>query len=139
VTGSDLSKLEQGWSVLLSAEPLTRQDLKTYSTFRGAILFRLTAKLLGLELPPELEPAGEGWALVELARHSNPADAAAAFEAAIEPLSLVAGSRWPSPIRPLGMLAALARRDLDRGFGNMEQEGAPGRMLRMLRHRLTGR
>ena len=47
-------------------------------------------------------------------------------------------SQWPRPLRPLGMLAALARRDLARGPDRRERPGAPARMIRMLRHRLTG-
>jgi hypothetical protein len=37
------------------------------------------------------------------------------------------------------MLAALARRDVRRGLARLARQGAPGRMLRMLVHRLTGR
>ena len=49
------------------------------------------------------------------------------------------GRRWPSALRPLGMLAALALRDAARGTGRFERQGAPARMLAMARHRLTGK
>jgi hypothetical protein len=37
------------------------------------------------------------------------------------------------------MLAILALRDTERGLEKREQRGAPARMARMFRHRLTGR
>jgi hypothetical protein len=36
------------------------------------------------------------------------------------------------------MLSALARRDIARGPAVLERQGSPARMLRMIRHRLTG-
>ena len=43
----------------------------------------------------------------------------------------------PKPLRPLGMLAVLARRDAGRGLP-LERPGSPARVLRAVRHRLTG-
>ena len=135
VGGADLARLEDAWTILLAEGSLTAEQLGRYAAGRGALLFRLSASILGARLSPEMERAGEAWALVDLARHSNPADAAAAIEAARERLSLL---RWPSRLRPLGMLAALAARDVEAGLERLELPGAPARMLRMLRHRLTG-
>ena len=139
VTGAALSGMEEGWTILLSQEPLTTEELGSYAASRGALLFRCAAAILGGELTPEMERAAEGWALADLARHSNPADAKLSTEAARERFGALPSFRWPAPLRPLGMLAALAQRDVERGGGEPEQPGAPGRMLRMLRHRLTGR
>jgi phytoene synthase len=136
VTGAALSEMEEGWAVLLSEDPLNPGELANYGAGRGALLFRHSAAILGERLSPDMERAGEGWALVDLARHSSAADAQAAMGAAAERLQAVP---WPSRLRPLGMLAALATRDVERGLANLEPPGAPGRMLRMLRHRLTGR
>jgi phytoene synthase len=86
-----------------------------------------------------MERAGEGWALTDLARHSNPADAEAALAAAQRLFADADSSRWPARLRPLGMLAVLAARDAAQGLEKLEPPGAPGRMLRMLRHRFTGR
>ena len=127
--------MEEGWTILLSQEPLTPDELATYAAGRGALLFRHSAKVLGGQLTSEMEQAGEAWALVDLARHSNAADAAAAMAAAAPRLRRI---RWPSRLRPLGMLAALAARDVARGLANLEPQGAPVRMLRMLRHRFSG-
>ncbi len=135
VSGADLSAMEEGWSVLLSHDPLTDDELARYAAGRGALLFRYSGAMLGEQPSPELQRAGEAWALVDLARHSNAVDAASAMAAAAERLERI---RWPSRLRPLGMLAALAERDVQRGLDQLEPQGAPARMLRMLRHRLSG-
>jgi hypothetical protein len=44
-------------------------------------------------------------------------DGAAALAAAREKLAGITAQRWPSPLRPLGMLAVLAARDVERGPG----------------------
>jgi phytoene synthase len=136
VSGAALSQLEEGWTLLLSQDALTTDELDAYAAGRGALLFRHSAAILGERLSPEMEQGGEAWALVDLARHSNAADAESALKAAADRLRR---SRWPSTLRPLGMLAALAARDAERGLSDLEPHGAPPRMLRMLRHRLTGR
>ena len=124
--------MEEGWAVLLSDQPLTAEDLETYAARRGKLLFSIAARLLG----GEGEAAGDSWALVDLARHSgNEIDRDAALAAArARPLP----PRVPARLRPLGMLAAVARRDAEPARVQWEAEGAPKRMLRMLLHRLTG-
>ena len=139
IKGSQLARMEEGWSILLAGEALTASDLDNYSGSRGALLFRHSSQLLGIQMNARVKKAGEGWALADLARHSNEVDAKAALEVARDRLFDVAAQRWPKPLRPLGMLAMLARRDVDRGLENQEPQGTPGRMMRMLRHRLTGR
>jgi phytoene synthase len=137
ISGAELSAMEAGWAMLLSPEPLSAADLELYASARGGLLFRCTARLLGEPLPsPEVEAGGAAWALIDLARHSTDApdsDAAAAAARSI------GAWRWPARLRPLGMLAALALRDADPERPRWEPQGAPGRMLRMLRHRLTGK
>lgn len=134
VSGVELSAMEEGWAVLLSGDPLSEEDLESYAAARGATLFRLSARLLG---GPEslVGLAGEAWALGDLARHSNESDADAALARlrALRP-----PPRLPGRLRPLGMLATLARRDAEPGRPRWEQHGSPGRMWRMLRYRLTG-
>ncbi|MBV9931416.1 MAG: squalene/phytoene synthase family protein [Alphaproteobacteria bacterium] len=134
VAGSELAAMEEAWGALLSPEPLTEADLDAYGAGRGGRLFRLSARLLGAE-HPGVEAAGRAWALADLARHSNAVDADAALAALrrIEPTP-----RLPAALRPLGMLAALARRDAEPGRPRWEPQGSPGRMWRMLRCRLTG-
>ena len=137
VTGADLSGMAEGWGLLLTPDPMTREELARYAAARGGLLFRFSALLLGAESNPEVEAAGEGWALLDLARHSgSEIDAEAAVAAA---RARPGPRRWPSRLRPLGMLAALAQRDAEEGRARWEPQGAPRRMLRMIRHRLTGR
>jgi phytoene synthase len=133
VTGAELAAMEEGWAAIVPGEVLTGEALGTYATARGGRLFALSARLLA----GEAVAAGEGgrlWALVDLARHITDKSERQAVLAAAG--SAVRPGRWPKRLRPIGMLAALARRDLARG---PERHGSPARMLRMMAHRLTGR
>jgi phytoene synthase len=134
LAGAALAAMEEGWAVLLSDSVLGAGELNAYAGARGGRLFRLSAHLLGDSNFP-VERAGALWALADLARHSaNPEEAKSAFAIA-QP---EAPQRWPRTLRPLGMLAALARRDVRRARESREPQGSPARMLRMIRHRLTG-
>lgn len=136
IAGAELAAMAEGWAILLKPDPLLADDLDAYAAARGGSLFRFSARLLGASDQP-VEAGGEAWALADLARHSaSREDVAAALEAA---LARQVPRRWPARLRPLGMLAMLARRDAERGAAAREPQGAPARMLRMLRHRLTGR
>ena len=135
VTGAELAAMEEGWTALAGSEVLSAGDLRSYAERRGGLLFRYTARLLGAEVDG-LEPAGEAWALVDLARHCATAeDSDVALAAARERRG---PRRWPPRLRALGMLAALATRDSDPARAPWEPKGSPARMWRMLRHRITG-
>ena len=135
LSGAELASMEQGWSRLLEPGPLSADDIAGYAADRGGRLFLCSARLLGGE-GEGVAAAGEAWALVDLARRSTDSgERAAAIEAAA---ARVLPELWPVRLRPLGMLASLARRDMQRRGQGWERPGAPARMLRMLRHRLTG-
>jgi phytoene synthase len=135
LTGAALAEMEAGWVLLLPGDQLGAEALAAYAAARGGLLFRFSAFLLGAA-ESRVEQAGEGWALVDLARHSRkPDEKTDALSAASVRLDAWC---WPRPLRPLGMLAALARRDAARGPAALERQGSPARMLRMIRHRLTG-
>jgi phytoene synthase len=135
IAGAELGAMEEGWLAILSDEPIESQALNVYAARRGGLLFTFAARLLHRSVR-DAAAAGEAWALVDLARHSTePHDIEAALSAAKQ-RSLP--SRWPRPLRPLGMLAVLADRDCRRGPTELEPPGAPPRIARMLRHRLTG-
>lgn len=135
IGGADLAGMEAGWAVLAGPEALTPDELTDYARGRGAGLFRLTARLLG-DTETAVDEAGEAWALVDLARHCATAeDSDIALASARE---RTGPRHWPSKLRPLGMLAVLAARDLDPARPPWEARGAPARMWRMLRHRISG-
>ena len=119
ITGADLSRLEEGWAC--AADDDDRQGHEA----RGRVLFDLTARLLGQPADAGQLSAGEGWALIDLAHRTGNSAAPD-----------IPDLRWPPRLRPLGMLAVLARDDALHG---PTAQGSPRRMLRMLRHRLTGR
>lgn len=137
IDGAALAAMEAGWAALLSGAPLGEAELGDHAQARGGLLFRHSARLLG-GAGQEAGRAGEIWGLVDLARRSASETEAEAAVAAARNRSAPA-ARWPRPLRPLGMLAALAARDLDPRRARWEAQGAPGRMLRMMRMRLTGR
>ncbi|HYG31013.1 MAG TPA: squalene/phytoene synthase family protein [Allosphingosinicella sp.] len=136
VSGAEMAAMEAAWEVLLSPDPLGEPEIEAYAA-RGALLFQYTARLLGDPAPGAAVAAGgAAWALVDLARRTaGDGDS----EAAIAAARGLRVSHWPPCLRPLGMLAALARRDVEPTRPRWERQGAPRRMLRMLRHRLSGK
>jgi phytoene synthase len=130
VSGAELAAMEEGWLILLSDAPLTDAELARYAALRGGLLFGYSARLLGDTGFP-VGQAGAAWALADLARHSSRAD-----EVKTPPPE--SKMKWPRKLRPLGMLAILARRDLEQSGRKPEKLGSPARMLRMIRHRISG-
>ena len=129
VTGAALAGMIDGW------EPLILDDTPDWPVVgreRGGRLFQAAARLLGAT-DPRIDQLGEGWALAEIAKHwpLNGTSVRLLAEA-----RLAASFRPPLPraLRPLGALALLARSDLAGA-----KPGSPGRVARLLTHRLTGR
>jgi len=141
IEGGRLAALSDGWEVLASAETLGPEEFGAYAAHRGGLMFELAARVLGSgENDPAIGLAGQNWALVDLARRSsNEAEAIGALAAAADRLADDVRRPWPRHLRPLGMLAMLARRDTAAGVAGFERQGSPARILRMFRHRLTGR
>lgn len=128
ISGGDLAELEEGWALLLERD--NREAVGRGLKSRGATLFALLARLLGIEMDEQLGIAGEAFVAADLARRG-----------------LVDRQELPSrrdleiaprAARPLTVLAALARRDLESG-PPFEAEATPPRAWAILRHRLTGR
>lgn len=134
LSGADLAALEEGWAALADLPP----DLAHHGRSRGGVLFALSARLLGGAADDRrVAAAGEGWALVDrLARGEGDTKlrdhAAALLAAALK-------GRWPRPLRPLGILAALARGDARRGGLERRRLGSPGRIGRALLMGALGR
>ena len=137
VTGRELTALEGGWLRLFDPFPWTVQTSEAI-WFRGNLLFGLGARVLS-QADERIQGAGGLWTLVDAARHcSDPDSRRMLIEQARAFARGLGGVRFPGPLRPLSMLAALAIRDCKRGEP-FEREGAPGRVAAMLRHRLSGR
>jgi phytoene synthase len=136
LTGQALAAMTDGWEALLVPDPLSDADLLAFAQGRGR-LFALAGRWLDAERAP-LAAAGQGWALVDLAEHVRDAETALRARALAAPLLAEAlAPRWPMRARALGALAALAERDLR--ASERAPRGAPARVLRMLKHRITGR
>lgn len=133
-----LAELPGGWMALLDPMPLSSEALDRHARQRGAALFDLGARLLGGH-SAGVEAAGAGWALADLSfRISDPGTAQRARMAGRAVLAGAKRERWPSPLRPLGILAALARRDCE-GTADQRRQGSPGRLMRVLWSGMTGR
>ena len=128
LSGTELSKLEDGWATLLDESVETKRV-----AVRGARLFEWGATLLGSD-HDRIADAGALYALVSVGRRGVPE--------LLEPAKALAGGlggqRFPAALRPLTGLARLAARDLKHG-PPFEEEGSPPRLAAMLRHRWTGR
>ena len=130
VTGRALAAMIDGWEVLIGAEPDT-DALVSYAEARGGGLFTAATKILGRDHPPARE-AGKGWALAELTA-AGPFCNASCRDLARAALAAGFAQRWPKTVRPLGVMALLARFDLD-------HRAEPLRYFaRLFRFRLTGR
>jgi len=136
ISGTALADLVDGWEHLLAEEFLGAEQLAAYADARGGTLFRLSAQVLGCEPMAGLGVAGSGWALVDLSRHSSRTDETRTALGQARTRLAQAPRPWPARLRPLGMLVVLANRDAVSGPGT---PGSPGRLLRMLVHRITGR
>jgi 15-cis-phytoene synthase len=137
VTGRELAALESGWLHLFDPFPWTVQTSEAI-WFRGNLLFGLAARALRCA-DERIQGAGGLWTLVDAARHCSDAESRATLIQQARTFARgLTGVRFPGPLRPLSMLAALAARDCRRGEP-FEREGTPARAAAMLRHRFSGR
>lgn len=140
VTGTMLAPMIEGWEELVAPDPIGDDMLVRYAHRRGATLFSALARVLGVTADDPAGVAGEGWALVDLAWNVRSRDDAVSALALARPrLGAATAARWSRAGRPLGALAHLARLDLRLAPDGTRRLGAPMRIARMLRHRLTGR
>jgi len=139
-TGSDAAEwgaMAEGWHALIQ-EPLETEELERFATERGGRLFALSAKLLTGDAAPFIAEAGRGWALADLSCRINNADVGSKARTMAKQIFDADGKNsWPRPLRPLGALVMLARRDAD--TANPRRQGSPSRVARLAWHRLTGR
>lgn len=140
VTGAQLAEMATGWEVVLTEPEPDEAALLRFAALRGGMLFEAAAARLGLARDEKVAAAGQGWALVDLARHVTEAALAARAVALARPL-LATGQarRWPGRGRALGALCVLAAMDARVPANRAIPHGAPGRVLRLAWHRMTGR
>jgi phytoene synthase len=137
LNGGDLAGLERGWVRLLDPFPWDSRTAEAI-WFRGRLLYALGARIVG-QTNDQISEAGGLWALVDAARHCSDAESRAMLLAQARTFAHgLERARFPSRLRSLSMLTALAARDALRGEP-FEREASPARMAAMLRHRLTGR
>ncbi|WP_375391396.1 squalene/phytoene synthase family protein [uncultured Sphingomonas sp.] len=133
-SGAALAGMVAGWEALLDGERLDEHALATFGRERGGRLFTAAAAVLGGD-DPRVAGLGEGWALADLAAHWREGETrATASRLARTRLAESFGRPWAGELRALGALGLLARSDLAGG-----RAAAPGRVGRLLMHRLTGR
>lgn len=127
--------MAEGWHALLQ-EPIAEAELERFAKQRGGRLFALSAEILDRDVP-WISNAGCSWALADLShRIRDPETAEKARTMAQQCITELGDVIWPRPLRPLGALAALARRDVKT---LQRRQGSPGRVARMMWHRFTGR
>ena len=135
VTGAALAEIEDGWAALLDGEP-DEAAIARHGRERGAKLFEAAAVILGVS-DDRIAPAGAQWALTDLAfHHSQAAVRESAFRQAAALTATGSVRSWPKSARPLAALAILASRDAQ---ARTRVQGSPGRLMRMLALRITGR
>jgi phytoene synthase len=151
VSGATLAELVVGWEALIEAETVDAAAMTAHADARGAALFAAAAVLLGRDDrrvaavllgrdDRRVAAAGRGWALADLSRHLRSPEAAGAARAtaAVALAEALAGG-WPVALRPLGALAHIARMNLSVPADLPIPSGAPGRVGRLMFHRITGR
>lgn len=139
VSGVALVPIVHGWEVLVEEEALGADALARFAEGRGT-LFVAAARALGASSGDPAEAAGKGWALGDLARHLRAeAEAEEARRESRRLLDEALSRRWSRAGRALGALALLARMDLAVPADRAVPHGSPGRVARLLWHRLIGR
>ena len=139
VSGADLARLEAGWAALLEGEAPDDAAISDHGRCRGGGLFAMSATILGAT-GEGVEAAGEAWALTDLGHRLRAVDrrALARARAGIRLSGLKIG-RWPRALRPLGILAVLARRDAALPAEQQRRQGSPARILRAMAFGVIGR
>jgi phytoene synthase len=133
VPGAALARLAEGWLALAedAGDPAAVEE---HAVERGGGLFVIAGRLCGVD-DARLGDAGAGWALAERAGHAEGSVAAGLAAGARLRFAALGDARWPRRLRAPGTLVALARLDLAHG----RRRAPAARLLRALRHRLTGR
>jgi phytoene synthase len=139
VTGAALAVAIDGWEELLAPDPLDDDALLRFAGARATLTFVTAAAMLGHPDANGVAAAGQGWALIDLARHVRDPALAGRAQALAQDRLADAPRYWPGDLRALGALAMLARGDAGLPLDRLPPIGAPRRIARMAWHRLSGR
>jgi len=129
-TGTLLADMIEGWDVLIEEPSLDDSALATFAERRGGRLFAIAAQLLGGDRERTTR-LGQGWALADLARYLEDAEAA---RRATDAARRVSGESLAGVARSLGVLTLTMRLDLAGA-----PHGGPRRAARLAWFGLTGR
>ncbi len=129
-TGAVLADMIEGWDVLIEEPSLDDPALVAFAQRRGGRLFAIAAQLLGGDRE-RATCLGQGWALADLARYLEDAEAARRATDAARRMSDESVAGVP---RSLGVLTLTARLDLAGA-----PHGGPKRAARLAWFGLTGR
>jgi 15-cis-phytoene synthase len=125
-----LTKIIDGWAVLLDDPPYDDATLLDYARLRGAGLFAVAAQLGQRAINDE---AGIGWALTDFARHCSDADTAKlAMALAQHALGGNAAAALPKSMRSFAVLARFAQADCQRPLDQQRLAGSPYRIIQAI-------
>ena len=131
----DLSRMIDGWEVLLVNDDLSDENLLQYAKERGGGLFCLAAKVAGSGEDTGETEAGIVWALVDLARHcSDPVLANRVI--ALARAHIRSARQLSRHLRPFALLAHFAECDVVRGSERLLPAGSPRRIVQAWRFSL---
>ena len=133
---SRMSRISEGWSVLLDDFPLSDDVLNQFAQQRGGALFGAAAQVSGADVA-QAEVLGEAWALSNFARQcSDSLTATRAANLAQGRFDVMMAPAQPRAFLPFMILGHLAKRDLRGISGRRVAPGSPRRMLRAARFAL---
>ena len=130
VSVSALTRVIDGWAVLLDDPPYDDAALLEYARRRGGGLFTVAAQLSGAVISDD---AGIGWALSDFARHCSDFDTATrAVALARDHLRGKVAARLPKPMRTLAILTRFAEADCQRAIDQQRVVGSPHRIIQAI-------
>lgn len=130
VSVTALTRVIDGWAVLIDDPPYDDAALLEYARLRGGGLFAVAAQLSGAVIS---DGAGIGWALTDFARHCSDFDTATrALALARDHLRGKVPARLPKPMRALAILTCFAEADCQRAIDQQRAAGSPHRIIQAI-------
>jgi 15-cis-phytoene synthase len=132
VTPAMVTRLTQGWDVLLRDDGITTGDLKRFGELRGGTLFSMAAQVAGCA-PPSCAEIGAGWALTDFAfRCSTPETARRAADEARALFTAHSPRQMRRALPSFALLAHFAQLDLRQSIEEPRKIGSPWRAFQAL-------